>query len=64
MKNSSSGVQTWQQSFSQCIGHLDYMPFAETLTSTTGPLCSGKTDWTYSLLLKTTTLDETTPSGV
>ena len=64
MKNSSSGVQTQQQSLPRCIRYLDYAPFVETLTSTTGPLCSGKTDRTYSLLLKAATLDEATPSGV
>ena len=39
-------------------------PFAETLTSTTQPLHSGKTDRTYGLLLKTATLDEATPLSV
>jgi len=64
MKNSGSSVQTWRQSLPGCIGHLHYVPFTETLTSTAGPLCSRKTDRTYGLLLKAATLDEATLSGV
>ena len=40
-KNSGAGVQPWQQGLPRRIGHLDYTPFAETLTSTTWLLHSG-----------------------
>jgi len=52
------------QSLPRRIGHLDYAPFIETLASMTGPFCSGKTDQTHGLLLKTTTPDKVTPSSV
>jgi len=38
--------------------------FAETLALMAWPLCSGKIDRTYGLLLKTVILDEATPSSV
>ena len=63
-KNSGSSVQTWWQDLPGCIGHPNYTPFTETLASMAGPLCSGKTDWTYGLLLKAATLDEATLSSV
>ena len=64
LKNSSSGVQTWWQSLPGHIGHPDYALFTETLASMAWPLCSGKTDWTYGLLLKTATPDEATLSSI
>ena len=64
MKNSGSSVQTWRQSLPRRIGHPDYAPFAKTLALMTGPLCSGKTNWTHSLLLKAATPVEATPSSV
>ena len=63
-KNSGSSIQTWQQSLPGRIGHPDYVLFAETLASMAWPLCSGKTDRTYGLLLKTATPDEATPPSV
>ena len=53
-----------RQSLPRRIGHPDYAPFAETLASTTGPLCSGKTDRTHGLSLKAATPDEATPFSV
>ena len=63
-KNSGAGVQPWRQGLPRRIRHPDYAPFAETLISMTWPLHSGKTDRTYSLSLKTATLDEATPPSV
>ena len=59
-------LQLWcsTQAIESSVGYPDYMPLIETLAPTTWPFCSGTVDWTYSLLLKTATLDEATPSSV
>ena len=64
MQNSGSSVQPWQQSFSQRIRYLDYVPFAETLALMAWSLYSRTENRTYSLWPKAATPDKATLSSV